>query len=423
MPRNLYHCLVGLFLLVLPVLPAIAGEYNDRGYAVVTNVERDNGVDFYARNLQGYAMTFTLTLNQCENLAVDGPLTFTVPGGESVRAVTLTRRNPRAPWYYNFSWNWNYGELAARHDGRAVYALPYLPGQSYRVNQGYNGSFSHYGQDAYALDWTMPEGTPVCAARDGVVVEARAESNEGGGDRAYADKANQVFIRHDDGTIAMYLHFRHRGLIVRAGQRVTAGEVIGYSGNTGFSTEPHLHFAVIRGKDGFARESIPVRFRLADGSAAELAEGECPVAPGDATAAVSGTNADAAAVTAAAETAAAAYLALGRLLAQAGSEYGKAGVRVELVEGWGYGLYEHRLSFTCELRQRGQLAEQSLPAEIIGADPRHWVAAPSFFFAEEDIAGRLDRSQPLTAHLVAYDETDGVELARTEISFRLAGGN
>lgn len=414
MPRNLSHLLI---LLLLLALPAAAGEYNDRGYAVLSNIERGDGIDFYARNLQDYDLTFTITLNQHENLRVDGPLTFTVPGGQSVRAVSLTQINPRIPWHYYFSWNWNYGNIAARHDEQAVYALPYLPGHAYRINQGYNGSFSHYGQDAYALDWIMPEGTPVCAARSGVVVEARDSSDTGGNDRAYADLANQVFIRHNDGTLGLYLHFKQHGVTVRKGQRVLAGEVIGFAGNTGFSTESHLHFAVVRGRDGFARESIPVRFRLEDGSIRELAENECPLAPGGIIAGVPTVDAKPPVIGAGGN----ARLTLGSLSAQAVYEYGISGVRVSLAEAWGHGLYDRQVSFTCELRQRGQLAQQSLPAETVGADPRHWVGDPSFFFAEEDIAGRLDRSQPLTAHLVAYDETDGVELARTEISFRLPG--
>ena len=41
----------------------------------------------------------------------------------------------------------------------------------YTVVQGHHGSFSHTGQDEYAIDWQMPEGTPVHAARDGLVVK------------------------------------------------------------------------------------------------------------------------------------------------------------------------------------------------------------------------------------------------------------
>lgn len=421
MSLNLYRLLLPLVLLAVLAGGASAGEYNDRGYIVLANVERGDGIDFYARNLQDYDITVTLTLSQHENLRVDGPLTFTVPGGQSLHAVALTQLNPRIPWHYYFSWNWNYGSLAAQHDERAVYALPYLPGQSFTVMQGYNSPFSHYGQDACSLDWAMPEGTPVCAARDGVVVEVRDAGGEGGNDRAYADLANQVFIRHDDGTIALYLHFMQRGIVVQKGQRVPAGTVIGYAGNTGFSTEAHLHFSVIRGKDGFARESIPVRFRLADGSVRELAEGECPVAPVNGPSGTGARAAIAEPADAVAYGSAPPYLALGRLQAQAGSEYGRAGVQVTLAEGWGYNLLDHKVSFTCELRQRGQLAEQSLPAEIIGASPRHWVEAPAFFFADADFAGRSDRNQPFTVHLAAYDETAGVELASTEISFRLAG--
>lgn len=411
-----------LLLLLAAPLPAAAasGEYNDRGYAVLANVEREDGIDFTVRNLQAYDITVTITLEQCENLRVDGPLTFTVPGGESRSAVSLTRNEARRPWLYYFSWHWNFGNRDARHDAAFLYTLPYPPGHSYPVLQGYHGSFSHFGQEDYALDWSMPEGTPVCAARAGVVVGVRDSSDEGGNDRAYIDKANYVYIRHDDGTIAMYLHFRHAGVAVAVGQQVAAGEIIGYSGNTGFSTEPHLHFTVCKGRDGFERESLPTRFLLADGSGAELEQGVSYQAPDSAGNHAPIPGPDSAGGKPPAGVGGHTRLTPGHLVVrQPVNESGRDGIRLTLDESWGYGFMDHRISFVCELRQRGQLAEQALAAETIGADPRHWVDDPSFFFAYDDFIARTDRSQPLTACFTAYDETAGVELARGENTFYL----
>jgi murein DD-endopeptidase MepM/ murein hydrolase activator NlpD len=109
----------------------------------------------------------------------------------------------------------------------------------------------------------MPRGTPVVAARGGVVIDATLTHEEGGFDMRYLDKANTVAIAHDDGTVAEYAHLSPGAGLITVGQRVQAGDLIGHSGNTGYSSGPHLHFivskpAVTEGK--VARESVPVVF-------------------------------------------------------------------------------------------------------------------------------------------------------------------
>ena len=58
--------------------------------------------------------------------------------------------------------------------------------------------------------------------------------------------------------MALYSHLKHEGVLVRVGQRVRKGEPIALSGNTGYSTGPHLHFAV-QANRGMKLESIPFR--------------------------------------------------------------------------------------------------------------------------------------------------------------------
>ena len=69
---------------------------------------------------------------------------------------------------------------------------------------------------------------------------------------------NFVRIVHDDGTMALYAHLKSEGVLVRVGQRVRKAEAIGLSGNTGFTTGPHLHFAVQVNR-GMQLQSIPFR--------------------------------------------------------------------------------------------------------------------------------------------------------------------
>lgn len=122
------------------------------------------------------------------------------------------------------------------------YALPYAHGKSYRMTNGPNQYGWHQNQNAY--DWPMPVGQNVCAARGGTVVAVKSDSNRGGASEHYKNDANYVLIRHSDGTIANYLHFAHNTVAVRVGQKVAAGTLLGKSGQTGWATEPHLHFHV-----------------------------------------------------------------------------------------------------------------------------------------------------------------------------------
>jgi hypothetical protein len=119
--------------------------------------------------------------------------------------------------------------------------------------QGFNGRVSH--KDVYAVDFDMPEGEKVCAARSGKVVGMRKDSDKGGFDKKFMNDANYVQIEHSDGTVAMYGHFKKDGVFVDVGDVVFAGEVIGLSGKTGYVTGPHLHFDVGRGQ-----KTIPFKF-------------------------------------------------------------------------------------------------------------------------------------------------------------------
>ena len=96
--------------------------------------------------------------------------------------------------------------------------------------------------DVWAWDFRMPEGTPVVAARDGVVRMARGDSNEGGCDPKFAPLANYVVVDHGDGVETQYLHFS--SVVVTAGERVRSGDLLGYSGKTGWACGAHLHFKV-----------------------------------------------------------------------------------------------------------------------------------------------------------------------------------
>jgi len=141
------------------------------------------------------------------------------------------------------------------------YLLP-LQQRGFRIDQGFGGGFSHNdSQNRYAVDFAADIGTPVLAAREGVVMQVENDFAKAGLNRErYGGRANFIRILHDDGTMALYAHLREEGALVRVGQRVRIGQQIGLSGNTGFTTGPHLHF-VIQVNRGMKLESLPFRMR------------------------------------------------------------------------------------------------------------------------------------------------------------------
>jgi murein DD-endopeptidase MepM/ murein hydrolase activator NlpD len=129
-----------------------------------------------------------------------------------------------------------------------------------RVDQGPGGAFSHNDpQNRYAVDFALAEGTPIVAMREGVVMQVESDFDRAGLNREkYGGRANFIRIVHADGSMAVYAHLQPEGVQVRAGQRVRKGQRIGLSGNTGFSTAPHLHF-VLQVNAGMRLQSIPFR--------------------------------------------------------------------------------------------------------------------------------------------------------------------
>ena len=119
--------------------------------------------------------------------------------------------------------------------------IPFGCGMSFPVSQVHNVG-SHVGNDSWAWDFRMPEGTPVVAALDGVVRLARGDSDEGGCDPAMARKANYVVIESAGSIETQYLHFS--AVSVVPGQHVRRGDLLGYSGKTGWACGAHLHFKV-----------------------------------------------------------------------------------------------------------------------------------------------------------------------------------
>ena len=142
------------------------------------------------------------------------------------------------------------GDPAARPDDH-LYQLPFRS-QPVRVSQAFGGRYSHTdAQNLHAVDFPLPEGTPVLAARAGKVMQVVENA---------PDLGCLVRVLHSDGSMALYAHLQNGSLQVRPGQSVETGQALAASGNTGQSTGPHLHFAV-QANTGLALTSLRFRMR------------------------------------------------------------------------------------------------------------------------------------------------------------------
>lgn len=186
------------------------------------------------------------------------PASATVPARSSLRVAEIRVTEPLAGDDFELLLDAVPGDPAATPQD-FDYRLPF-DYATVRVDQGPGGSYSHNDpQNRHAVDFALPEGTPIVAARAGVVMQVESDFDKAGPSREkYGGQANFIRIVHDDGSMAVYAHLKPEGVQVRAGQRVRQGQRIGLSGNTGFSTAPHLHFA-LQVNAGMRLQSIPFR--------------------------------------------------------------------------------------------------------------------------------------------------------------------
>jgi murein DD-endopeptidase MepM/ murein hydrolase activator NlpD len=142
--------------------------------------------------------------------------------------------------------------------GEAKYVLPYPVGREYTCVLGFNNPYSHYGTFRFAVDFTMPIGTLITAARSGHVVYILESYSD---DDRTAGHENVVIVMHEDSTYARYAHLTTNGALVKIGQSVLPGDTIGKSGNSGSGAAPHLHFDVTNSYTGRSDQTIPFDFK------------------------------------------------------------------------------------------------------------------------------------------------------------------
>lgn len=150
-----------------------------------------------------------------------------------------------------------------KEDTSFVYQLPYEKGHAYRVVQGYFSKYSH--KNRAALDFKMKKGTGIIAARGGVVVRVKEDSDKGGWSKKYRPFGNLIVIQHTDSTRAGYWHLQYNGALVNMGDTVKQGQLIAKSGKTGYALLPHLHFITWKYAKNGQWQQVGTRFQTSKG--------------------------------------------------------------------------------------------------------------------------------------------------------------
>jgi murein DD-endopeptidase MepM/ murein hydrolase activator NlpD len=262
-------------LLVTGFLMLSLAAYSQKPAKLYTEVKQDT-VAYYADNSEIYPVSITFTGQpELENLKIPGKFeTVKVLPAESKRnrLITFIVTDRKKGWkirkmpnYYTLV-----GDATIKaYDADYVYDLPFQKGKSFLMYQGYNGTFSH--QNENSLDFTMPEGTEITAAREGKIIDVVQSNNTGCPSISCAHLANYVSIMHSDSTIAQYFHLKQNGVKVKAGDLVKKGDPIALSGNTGWTNGPHLHFVCFLPDASKPKQknTLKTLFRIGDGTKSE----------------------------------------------------------------------------------------------------------------------------------------------------------
>lgn len=205
----------------------------------------------------------------------DDPLRWVLPSQSDTMLVSLSILEGAVAPSLEYRYEYLVGNPDARHQPQQPYRVPVAIASDHPVSQAYPDVVTHTTLDSrYAVDIAMPVGTDIFAARSGVVFDVAASNFKGGTDAARdMSLANIIRILHDDGTYAIYAHLNWNSIRVRVGDHVERGEYIADSGNTGFSSGPHLHFVVVR-NTGMATHAVPVQFSGVNSSAVAPAAGQ-----------------------------------------------------------------------------------------------------------------------------------------------------
>lgn len=248
---------------------------------VFYNKKTDKGAALMveSNNVLEATVKISSTLKNCKaNVASPAILDIQLSPDIPIELINYTPVNENEKWTLNYDFQWEKGLRGGAPDLEYVYELPYKENQSFQISQGAHGRKSHYHEyDEFAIDFNMPIGTTVYSTREGQVIAIKMDSTTQGNTRRFARAANYIVIKHADGGYGLYYHLKPESALVKLGSHVATGQPIAQSGNTGWTSGPHLHFAVVKvvSQNGDIRHhSVPIKFNTAQGIVENLEKGK-----------------------------------------------------------------------------------------------------------------------------------------------------
>ncbi len=235
-----------------------------RRKVTVTSATDGGGILFTAHNPYHAPVELELIFDELRGVSLPAQgadLRFVLPHSSATRLARVEIHGNTVAPEVRYHFRYLVGDPAAVHRPPASYRVPFSIANNFTVTQAHPDLVTHTTPDSfYAVDIAMPVGTDIVAARDGIVFDVASDNYRSGlNPKIDGPSANVVRILHDDGTYAIYAHLNWNSIRVRPGDRVRRGQYIADSGNTGFSSGPHLHFAVVR-NTGLKLMSVPVVF-------------------------------------------------------------------------------------------------------------------------------------------------------------------
>lgn len=222
---------------------------------------------FFAVNGYFGPVEAEFTLKNLQNMSAKSTrLRMVVPAASDVPTLSMRQVSSQRRSSYQWEARSVFGDPAAQHLPKRPYLLPIPANKNFRFSQVFLGAATHAGnvQSEYAVDIPMPVGTAIHAARSGIIMDVAGDFFEGGVSEGMMEQANYVCVLHDDGTMAIYAHLELETVKFPIGKRIERGQVLALSGNTGFSSGPHLHFAIQK-NFGMELRSIPFEYEGIDG--------------------------------------------------------------------------------------------------------------------------------------------------------------